>query len=80
MSVDFSKHTVGDVVRVHCCDNCARKHHMKPKSPADSGIESWLCEICGHFGIGSAVDCTICNWLRLRPNGGNQRTRSVPLD
>lgn len=68
MAVDFCKHHKGDVVRVHCCDDCARRSGVQPKSPPDSGVESWLCEVCGHFGIGSATDCTIGDWLRLQPN------------
>jgi hypothetical protein len=27
-----------------------------------------MCGVCGHFGIGSATDCTIGDWLRLQPN------------
>ena len=34
--VDFSKHKHGDVVVVHCCDECARKAGVNPKRPADS--------------------------------------------
>lgn len=65
--VDFSKHKHGDVVVVHCCDECARKAGVKPKRPADSGKASWLCDVCGHHGIGSLTDCEIGDWLRLRP-------------
>ena len=77
MSVDFSKHTVGDVVRVHCCDDCAYKAGVVPKSPADSGNKSWMCAVCGHVGIGSATDCTIGDWLRLQPNTGINRSREA---
>ncbi len=65
--VDFSKHKHGDVVVVHCCDECARKAGVNPKRPADSGKASWLCDVCGHHGIGSLMDCEIGDWLRLRP-------------
>lgn len=65
--VDFSKHKHGDVVVVHCCDKCARKAGVNPKRPADSGKASWLCDVCGHHGIGSLTDCEIGDWLRLRP-------------
>ena len=65
--VDFSKHKHGDVVAVHCCDSCARKAGVTPKQPADSGVASWLCDVCGHHGIGSLTDCEIGDWLRLRP-------------
>ena len=71
MSVDFSKHTVGDVVRVHCCNDCAYKAGVIPKYPADSGNKSWMCDVCGHFGIGSATDCTIGDWLILKPNASS---------
>ena len=49
--VDFSSTNHGDVVVVHCCDECARKAGVTPKLPADSGVASWLCEVCGHHGI-----------------------------
>jgi len=65
--VYFSKHKHGDVVVAHCCDTCARKAGVKPKRPADSGKASWLCDVCGHHGIGSLTDCEIGDWLRLRP-------------
>jgi len=65
--VDFSKHKHGDVVVVHCCDECARNAGVNPKRPADSGKASWLCDVCGHHGIGSLTDCEIGAWLRLRP-------------
>ena len=71
--VDFSKHKHGDVVAVHCCDSCARKAGVTPKQPADSGVASWLCDVCGHHGIGSLTDCEIGDWLRLRPLQPNGR-------
>lgn len=67
-----SKNTKGDVVAVHCCDECARRAGVKPKNPADSGESSWYCEVCGHYGIGSLTDCEIGDWLRLRPLQPNQ--------
>lgn len=68
MAVEFYKYKVGDVVRVHCCDDCAHRAGAQPKVPADSGVNSWLCDVCGHYGIGSATDCTIGRWLKLQPN------------
>ena len=65
--VDFSKHKHGDVVVVHCCDECARKAGVNTKRPADSGKASWLCDVCGHHGIGSLTDCEIGDWLQLQP-------------
>ncbi len=76
MAFDFHKHKKGDAVRVHCCDSCARAAGVQPKYPPDSGSKSWLCEVCGHHGIGSAIDCTIGDWLRLQPNvAGNRLAR-----
>ena len=60
---------VGDVIGAHCCDACIRSAGMAPKRPADSGGSSWLCEMCGHHGIGSSVLCRVTNWLILRPIG-----------
>ena len=65
--VDFSKYRPGYVVAVHCCDECARKAGVVPKLPADSGVASWLCDVCGHHAIGSLMDCEIGDWLRLHP-------------
>jgi hypothetical protein len=65
--VDFTKHKNGDVIAVHCCDSCARKFGVTPKTPADSGKSSWFCEVCGHYGIGSLTDCEIGDWMNLRP-------------
>lgn len=65
--IDFSKYKKGDVVTVHCCDSCTRKSGLTPKIPPDSGKESWFCEVCGHYNIGSQTDCEIGDWLRLRP-------------
>ena len=76
--VDFSKHKHGDVVVVHCCDECARKAGVKPKRPADSGKASWLCDVCGHHGIGSLTDCEIGDWLRLRPLQPNPKVNRRP--
>lgn len=63
--IDFSQHKKGDVVRVHCCDRCARRQGVTPKVPADSGVRSWPCEVCGHYGIGSTMRCRIGDWLVL---------------
>ena len=75
--VDFSKHKHGDVVVVHCCDECARKAGVNPKRPADSGKASWLCDVCGHHGIGSLTDCEIGDWLRLRPLQPNGEVKAA---
>ncbi len=68
IGVDFSKHKVGDVVEVQCCDDCMHRAGLAHKIPADGGAESWLCDVCGHFGIGSKINATVCNWLRLKPS------------
>lgn len=65
--IDFAKHTTGDVVTDHCCDSCARAACIEPKTPAGSGVASWLCAACGHHGIGSSMDFLIGNWLIARP-------------
>ena len=69
----------GDVVVVHCCNECARKAGVSPKRPADSGKASWLCAVCGHHGIGSLTDCEIVDWLRLRPLQPNAEVTGGPL-
>ncbi len=73
--IDFTEHKNGDVVAVHCCDSCARKFGATPKTPADSGKSSWLCEVCGHYGIGSLTDCEIGDWLHLRPIQPNEKAK-----
>lgn len=65
--VDFSKVQVGNTISVHCCDHCIGIRNMKIKSPADSRGQSWMCELCGHFGIGSQMNCTVETWNRLQP-------------
>lgn len=65
--IEFHKHRHGDVVRAFCCNSCARLSGVTPKSPPDSGVSSWPCEVCGHYGIGSQTECEIGNWLRPRP-------------
>lgn len=64
---DFSKHVPGDVVNVQCCDNCCHAHGVQPKFPPDSGVASWMCDVCGHYNIGSLVQCEVGRWLILRP-------------
>lgn len=64
---DFSAHTPGDVVVIQCCDHCCYKHGVRPKSPPDSGLSSWMCGVCGHYGIGSRMECEVGQWLNLRP-------------
>jgi hypothetical protein len=66
--IDFSKNKVGDIMTTtFVCDDCARKRGCKPKSPPDSGTESFLCDVCGHHGIGSTMPCKIDPWLILHP-------------
>ena len=82
--IDFIGRKKGDLVIAQCCDSCARQHGAIPKMPADSGDASWLCDVCGHHGIGSAMLCEIGDWLTLRvltPNakvsGGGINARPV---
>ena len=64
--LDFSKHKKGDVVNDHCCDSCAYKQGVVPNFPAESGVESWPCQVCGHYGIGSSMPLLIGDWLSVR--------------
>ena len=58
----------GDVLnKVHVCNDCARKHGLDCKYPADSGKQSILCAVCLHYGIGSFMDCVIGDWLAVIP-------------
>jgi hypothetical protein len=65
--IDFSKYNYGSTVNVFICDSCIRKENITPKFPADSGTLSWLCNKCGHNGIGSYTKCKIGHWLILYP-------------
>ncbi len=65
--IDFSKHKHGDKVKEICCDSCARQHGIVPKTKADSGNQSWYCSVCGHYGIGSLMNCQIGDWLSVIP-------------
>ena len=65
--IDFSKYKRGTVVSAYCCNSCSRTASIEPKSPPESGQASWLCDVCGHHGIGSLMDCEIGEWLRMRP-------------
>ena len=49
------------------CNDCAHRHKFKPKAPADSGVESRLCYVCGHFNIGSYENCTLGKWCVITP-------------
>ena len=56
-----------DVVTRHCCDKCVREYGLETKSPPDSGELSRLCCLCGHYGIGSTMDCIPGDWLTFVP-------------
>ena len=47
---------------LHCCDDCIRAAGIRPKTPADSGVRSLPCAICGHYGIGSAMPTDRGQW------------------
>ena len=66
--IDFSKYTVGDIVIVHCCDECARRLDVNGYSISERG--NWPCEACGHYGMGANVPLVITNWLILRALNG----------
>ena len=42
MSIDYSKHKLGDILSMHVCNDCQYRQTKSIKSPADSGAESWL--------------------------------------
>ena len=65
--IALSKHKYGDTFSGHCCDACSRVAGIKPTYPPDSGSASWLCNVCGHYGIGSEAKLKICDWLVVRP-------------
>ena len=65
--IDFSKYKKGMTLTVHVCNECARKAKITTKEPADSGKQSWFCEVCQHHNIGSNMLCVIGSWLRVLP-------------
>ena len=67
--IDFNKHPVGTRLKTFVCDNCVHRAGLKAKTPSDSGVKSFYCNSCGHFGIGSKVVCEVQNWLVLKPLG-----------
>lgn len=56
----------GGVMDLHCCDDCIRAAGIRPKTPADSGVRSLPCAICGHYGIGSAMPTDRGQWGCLK--------------
>ena len=61
------KHKCGDIVMVFCCDSRMSRHKQTPKYPADSGVCSWLCDVCNHCNIGSFEYCVVGKRLDLYP-------------
>jgi hypothetical protein len=53
----------------YVCNDCVRRAGMTPKSPAESGGSSRLCECCGHFNIGSRMMCENDGWGHPKPVG-----------
>lgn len=49
------------------CDDCVRRAGLIPKSPADSGSKSWLCDCCKHYNIGSKMACSKDGWGHYAP-------------
>lgn len=49
-----------------------------PQSRSTAGLAdtggNMETEVCGHFGIGSATDCKIGDWLSLQPNAAVKPT------
>lgn len=77
MIFNFRKLKVGEVVTAYCCDHCIGLRNMKMKSLADSGGKSWLCDLCGHYGIGSQMLCKVETWNRLIPLPYEPQTASA---
>lgn len=65
--MDIWKHKPGDVVQAQCCDDCANRAGLSQRSRAETGVSSWLCDVCGHYGIGAQETCVVRDWLGLTP-------------
>lgn len=63
--IDFSKYKKGDIIKVHCCNDCLYRRGIKPKFPPDSGASSLLCSLCCHYNIGSLMTVVIGDCLKL---------------
>jgi len=67
IKIDLIDRVQGELMGAYCCDSCTIHAGYTPKYPADSGVESWLCEVCGQYNIGSMMDYKIGDWLTLLP-------------
>lgn len=61
------RHLPGTHVLAQVCDGCCHSHKVEPKRPADSGSQSLMCAVCGHYGIGSAMECVVNDWGHIDP-------------
>ena len=66
LKIDFSKHKIGDVIDVFCCNDCCISRGKQPKSQPDSGNKSWYCELCNHYNIGSYMRAEITSLLIIK--------------
>ena len=65
--IDFSENKVGDTFEAFVCDDCMYRKKLRPKSPPDSGVSSWLCDQCEHHGIGSRMLVRMDGLVKLTP-------------
>ena len=52
-------------MKAHICNDCQYRQHKRYKQPADSGSKSVYCIACGHHNIGSTLEYTVGDWLRI---------------
>ena len=52
-------------IKGFCCQHCADECNLPRKQP-DSGSQSWMCNRCGHYGVGSYVEFRVGDWLVLQ--------------
>ena len=62
---------VGDHVYVYVCDDCQYRQQKTTIKPPASGIKSFPCHVCGHYGIGSTVECVISDWPSVKVLSSN---------
>lgn len=67
--------TVGDEITIFACDMCVQGCGKRSKIPPDSGCKSWMCDKCGHYGIGSYVKAIIGRWGILKIRQGQLMNR-----
>lgn len=66
MSIDYSKHKLGDILSIHVCNDCQYRQTNAMMLPAESGNASLWCNVCDHYNIGSTRLVQIGDWCSLR--------------